>query len=66
MTTTERREVPHAVLALENLVNQLVALSDGSRPVPGANIQGVAYLLGLIMERLGLLVGNEPVEGQPE
>jgi len=66
MTTTERREVSHAVLALENLVNQLVALSEGSRSVPGANVQGVAYLLGLTTERLGTLAGNGPVEGQPE
>ena len=66
MTTTERREVSHAVLALENLVNQLVALSEGFKPVPGANVQGVAYLLGLTTERLGRVAGNGPVEEQPE
>jgi len=28
------------------------------RPVPALNVQGVAYLLGLTVERLGRVAGN--------
>jgi len=58
MNATERRELARAVLALEVLEGQLAAMSEGNRPVPALNVQGVAYLLGLTVERLGRVAGN--------
>jgi len=58
MNATERRELAQAVLALEVLEGQLSTMSEGNRPVPALNAQGVAYLLGLTVERLGRVAGN--------
>ena len=58
MNATERRELAQAVLALEVLEGQLSTMSEGNRPVPALNVQGVACLMGLTVERLGRVVGN--------
>lgn len=33
-------------------------MAEGNRPVPALNVQGVAYLLGLTVRRLGSVLGN--------
>lgn len=58
MNATERRELAQAVLALEVLEGQLSTMAEGNRPVPALNVQGVAYLLGLIVRRLGSVLGS--------
>jgi len=59
MNATERRELAQAVLALEVLEDQLVTMGEGNRPVPALNVQGVAYLLGLTVRRLGSVLGSK-------
>ena len=64
MNATERRELAQAVLALEVLEGQLAAMGESVKPVPALNVQGVAYLLGLTVERLGRVLGNrDEVQG---
>ncbi|MEA4858329.1 MAG: hypothetical protein AAGU21_07355 [Solidesulfovibrio sp.] len=58
MNATERRELAQAVLALEVLEGQLSTMAESNRPVPALNAQGVAYLLGLTVERLGRVPGS--------
>ena len=58
MNATERRELAQAVLALEVLEGQLSTMAENNRPVPALNVQGVAYLLGLTVERLGRILGD--------
>ena len=58
MNATERRELAQAVLALEVLEGQLATMGEGNRPVPALNVQGVAYLLGLTVRRLGSVLGS--------
>lgn len=58
MNATERRELAQAVLALEVLEGQLATMAEKNRPVPALNVQGVVYLLGLTVERLGRVAGN--------
>lgn len=58
MNATERRELAQAVLALEVLEGQLSTMAEGNRPVPALNVQGVADLLGLIVRRLGSVLGS--------
>jgi len=58
MNATERRELAQAVLALEVLEGQLATMAEKNRPVPALNVQGVAYLLGLTVRRLGSVAGN--------
>ena len=66
MNATERRELAQAVLALEVLEGQLATMGEGNRPVPTLNVQGVAYLLGLTVRRLGSVLGSrEEVQAQP-
>jgi len=45
-------------LAQEVLEGQLVALAENNRPVPALNVQGVAFLLGLTVQRLGRVLGE--------
>ena len=61
MNATERRELAQAVLALEVLEGQLATMAEGNRPVPALNVQGVSYLLGLTVERLGRVLGEREV-----
>ena len=64
MNATERRELAQAVLALEVLEGQLTSMGGSNRPVPALNVQGVAYLLGLTVERIGRVLGSrEEVQG---
>ena len=58
MNATERRELAQAVLALKVLEGQLSTMGEGNRSVPALNVQGVAYLLGLTVERLGRVLGS--------
>ena len=58
MNAIERCELAQAVLALEVLEGQLAAMSEGNRPVPALNVQGVAYLLGLTVRQLGSVLGS--------
>lgn len=58
MNATERRELAQAVLALEVLEGQLSTMAESNRPVPALNVQGVAYLLGLTVKRLGSVLGS--------
>jgi len=59
MNATERRELAQAVLALEVLEGQLATMAECNRPVPALNVQGVAYLLGLTVRRLGSVLGSK-------
>ena len=43
---------------MEVLEGQLFTMAENNRPVPALNVQGVAYLLGLTVERLGRVLGN--------
>lgn len=64
MNATERRELARAVLALEVLEGQLSTMAENNRPVPALNVQGVAYLLGLTVKRMGrVLDSREEVQG---
>lgn len=66
MTAIERTTLARLTLALESINTQLDTLAEGDKPVPVQNVRGLSYLLGMAVERLGIVAGNGPVEGQPE
>lgn len=58
MTALERATLARLTLAFESIHAQLDALTDGDRPVPVQNVRGLSYLLGMTVERLGIVAGT--------
>lgn len=65
MTATERNTLARLTLALENIEAQLAALAEAGKPVPAGNVQGAAYLLGMAVERLGIVSGTVITDDPP-
>ncbi len=61
MTTVERASLSRLALALQNLHAQVEAMSAGTKAVPVLDVRAMAVILGLVVERVETLAGNEAI-----